>query len=70
MSSHEHVTGAHESEYSRLCRTIISLVDSELQHGFGEIKLLFEIGNGRRRHVIVQHGHSYKFIIPDNQIPD
>ena len=59
---------ASKSEYRKLIKAIINLVNNQLKHGFGEINVVFEIGKGKKRHVIIKHGMSYKYVISEDEI--
>ena len=44
-------------------------VKEGLRHGFFEINVTCETGNGRKRHMVIQAGKTHKFTIPIEEIP-
>jgi hypothetical protein len=45
------------------------LVLDGLKHGFFEYSIACEIGNGGKRHLVIQAGKSLKFTIPADKVP-
>jgi hypothetical protein len=45
------------------------LVVDGLQHGFFDLSITCEVGNGGKRHLVIRAGKSHKFIIPEDELP-
>jgi hypothetical protein len=44
-------------------------VKEGVRHGFFNLRVTCEIGNGGKRHMVVHAGKSHKFTIPIHEIP-
>ncbi len=45
------------------------LVVDGLKHGFFDYTIACEVTNGGRRQLVIQAGKSYKFTIPEHELP-
>ena len=45
------------------------LVVDGLRHGFFDIEIGCEVGNGGKRHLTIKAGKSHKFTIPETELP-
>jgi hypothetical protein len=45
------------------------LVVDGLRHGFFDYSIACEVGNGRKRHLVIRAGKSHKFTIPADEVP-
>ena len=45
------------------------LVVDGLRHGFFDLSITCEVGNGGKRHLVIRAGKSHKFTIPEDELP-
>ncbi len=61
------------NDYGRQVREALErirdLVIDGLKHGFFDYSITCEIGNGGKRHLVIQAGKSHKFTIPEDDLP-
>lgn len=60
---------AHNGQLAAALAHLETVVVEGLRHGYFEFAITCEIGNGRKRHLIIRAGKAHKFIIPEEDLP-
>jgi len=60
---------AHHGQLAEALVHLETVVVEGLRHGYFEYTITCEIGNGRKRHLVVRAGKAYKFTIPNEDLP-
>ena len=60
---------AHHGQLAEALMHLETVVVEGLRHGYFEYTITCEIGNGRKRHLVVRAGKAHKFTIPEEDLP-
>ena len=60
---------AHHGQLAEALVHLETVVVEGLRHGYFEYTITCEIGNGRKRHLVVRAGKSHKFTILEENLP-
>ena len=60
---------AHHGQLAEALMHLETVVVEGLRHGYFEYTITCEIGNGRKRHLVVRAGKAHKFTIPNEDLP-
>lgn len=60
---------ANEPSLNSILQHLEKLIHEGFKHGFFKYTVACEIGNGGKRHLVIQGGHSHKFTIPKGEAP-
>ena len=60
---------AHHGQLAEALAHLETVVVEGLRHGYFEYTITCEIGNGRKRHLVVRAGKAHKFTIPNEDLP-
>ena len=60
---------AHQGQTAAALAHLEQIVVDGLRHGFFDCSIACEIGNGKKRELVIRAGKSEKFIILEDELP-
>jgi hypothetical protein len=69
FSPSKHVIGLCGPQFRNGLEQLQRLVIEGAQHGYFELAVTCQVGNGKKRELIIRAGKTYKFTFPEEELP-